>query len=137
MLRALQHLFSSLLGYIGSTNEGYGFGPQGPLFHSFFFKGYHHIIHIYIIKFIHYLHNTKTSQRKTRVKSKRDGTNRNRSIVSKIRAEIHSGNNQASKPVHGKESHHICREKQPNLDNAVLNPKQYLRTEKLVTHTEL
>ena len=27
MLRALHHHFSSLLGYIGSTNQGYGFGP--------------------------------------------------------------------------------------------------------------
>ena len=27
MLRALHHLFFSLLGYIGSTNQGYGFGP--------------------------------------------------------------------------------------------------------------
>ena len=98
---------------------------------------YHHIIHIYIIKFIQYLHNTKTSQRKTRVKSERDGTNQNRSIASKIRADIHSGNNQASKPVHEKGSHYICREKQPNVDKAVLNPKQYLWTQKLITHTEL
>ena len=81
---------------------------KGPLFHRAFFKGYHHIIHIYIMKFIHYLHNTKTSQRKTRVKSKRDGTNRNRSIVSKIPADFHLGNDQAYKPVHKKGSHHIC-----------------------------
>ena len=109
MLRALHHLFSSPLGYIGSTNEGYGIGPQGPPFSwIFFFKEYHHIIHIDIIKFLHYLHNTKTSQRKTIVKSKRDGTNRNRSIVSKIRADFHLGNNQAYKPVHKKGSNHLC-----------------------------
>ena len=112
-------LFSSLLGYTGSTNEGYRFGPQGPPFSQiFFFKGYHHIIHIDIIKFIHYLHNTKTSQRKTRVKSKRDGTNQNRSIVPKIRADFHLGNNQAYKPVHKKGSHQLRLEQQPNVDNA-------------------
>ena len=118
MLRALHHLFSSPLGYIGSTNEGYGFGPQGPPFSYIFFEGYHHIIHIYIIKFIHYLHNTKTSQRKTRVTSKRDGTNRNRSIVSKIRADFHLGNNQAYKPVHKKGSYQFRLEQKPNVDNA-------------------
>ena len=83
---------------------------RAPFFIDFFFKGYHHIIHIYIIKFVHYLHNTKTSQRKTIVKSKRDGTNQNRSIVSKVRADFHLGNNQAYKPVHKKGTHHFCLE---------------------------
>ena len=51
-----------------------------------------------IIKFLHYLQNNKTSQRKTRVKSKSDDTNPNRSIVSKIRADFFLGNNQAYQP---------------------------------------
>ena len=84
-----------------------GLALKGPLFHRFFIEGYHHIIHIDIIKFIHYLHNTKTNQRKTRVKSKRDGTNRNRSIVSKIRADSHIGNNQAYKPGLEKGTHQL------------------------------
>ena len=117
MLRALQYLFSYLLGYIGSTNKGCAFGPHGPPFSLIFLKGYHHIIHIYIIKFIHYLHNTKTKQRKTRVKGKRDGTNRNRSIVSKIRADFHLGNNEAYKPVQQKGSYQLRFLQQPNVDN--------------------
>ena len=95
-----------------------GLARKGHPFHRFFFKEYHHIIHIDIIKFLHYLQNPKTSQRKTSVKSKSDGTNPNRSIVSKIRADFFLGNNQAYKPVLQKGTHHLRLEQQPNVEIA-------------------